>query len=70
MEASPRTHESQALDRVHSADVFRTFRQLDLMLPKLARGSLSVGKHRDVTAEMGDCSWYFNKCVTVFLVPG
>lgn len=43
VEASPRTHESQALDRVHSADVFRTFRQLDLMLPKLARGSLSVG---------------------------
>ncbi|XP_029420243.1 prostacyclin synthase isoform X2 [Nannospalax galili] len=43
VEASPRTHESQAQDRTHSADVFHTFRQLDLLLPKLARGSLSVG---------------------------
>lgn len=43
VEASPRTHESQAQDRVHSADVFHTFRQLDLLLPKLARGSLSAG---------------------------
>ena len=45
VEALPRTHESQAQDRAHSADVFHTFRQLDLLLPKLARGSLSVGKH-------------------------
>lgn len=45
VEALPRTHQSQAQDRVHSADVFHTFRQLDLLLPKLARGSLSVGKH-------------------------
>lgn len=44
VEASPRTQESQARDSAHSADVYRTFRQLDLMLPKLARGSLSVGK--------------------------
>uniref|UniRef100_H2R8V6 Prostacyclin synthase n=1 Tax=Pan troglodytes TaxID=9598 RepID=H2R8V6_PANTR len=43
IEALPRTHESQAQDRVHSADVFHTFRQLDRLLPKLARGSLSVG---------------------------
>uniref|UniRef100_I3N5B3 Prostacyclin synthase n=1 Tax=Ictidomys tridecemlineatus TaxID=43179 RepID=I3N5B3_ICTTR len=43
VEASPRTPESQAQDRAHSADVYHTFRQLDLMLPKLARGSLSVG---------------------------
>uniref|UniRef100_A0A8C8ZHW9 Prostacyclin synthase n=1 Tax=Prolemur simus TaxID=1328070 RepID=A0A8C8ZHW9_PROSS len=43
IEALPRTPESQAQDRVHSADVFHTFRQLDLLLPKLARGSLSVG---------------------------
>ncbi|XP_016831098.1 prostacyclin synthase [Cricetulus griseus] len=43
VEALPRTHESQAQDRVHSADVFTTFRQLDLLLPKLARGSLSTG---------------------------
>uniref|UniRef100_A0A452VJR4 Prostacyclin synthase n=1 Tax=Ursus maritimus TaxID=29073 RepID=A0A452VJR4_URSMA len=42
VEALPRTHESQAQDRAHSADVFHTFRQLDLLLPKLARGSLSV----------------------------
>ncbi|KAG3263457.1 prostaglandin I2 synthase [Ictidomys tridecemlineatus] len=42
VEASPRTPESQAQDRAHSADVYHTFRQLDLMLPKLARGSLSV----------------------------
>lgn len=45
VESLPRTQQSQAQDRVHSADVFRTFRQLDLLLPKLARGSLSVGKH-------------------------
>ncbi|KAF3817384.1 hypothetical protein GH733_012675 [Mirounga leonina] len=43
VEALPRTQESQAQDRAHSADVFHTFRQLDLLLPKLARGSLSVG---------------------------
>ncbi|KAH0511052.1 Prostacyclin synthase, partial [Microtus ochrogaster] len=43
VEASPSTQESQAQDRVHSADVFHTFRQLDLLLPKLARGSLSGG---------------------------
>lgn len=55
VEASPRTRESQAQDRAHSADVFHTFRQLDLLLPKLARGSLSVGKHHDVTAEVGTC---------------
>lgn len=43
VEALPRTPESQAQDCIHSADVFRTFRQLDMLLPKLARGSLSVG---------------------------
>ncbi|XP_048205563.1 prostacyclin synthase [Perognathus longimembris pacificus] len=43
VEAMPQTQQSQAQDRVHSADVFHTFRQLDLLLPKLARGSLSVG---------------------------
>ncbi|XP_053430530.1 prostacyclin synthase [Nycticebus coucang] len=43
IETLPRTHESQAQDRVHSAEVFHTFRQLDLLLPKLARGSLSAG---------------------------
>lgn len=43
VDALPRTHQSQAQDRVHSADIFHTFRQLDLLLPKLARGSLSVG---------------------------
>lgn len=43
VEALPRTQQSQAQDRAHSADVFHTFRQLDLLLPKLARGSLSVG---------------------------
>nr|XP_054111423.1 prostacyclin synthase isoform X1 [Callithrix jacchus] len=43
IEALPRTHQSQAEDRIHSADVFHTFRQLDRLLPKLARGSLSVG---------------------------
>ncbi|XP_027479019.1 prostacyclin synthase [Zalophus californianus] len=43
VEALPRTQKSQAQDRAHSADVFHTFRQLDLLLPKLARGSLSVG---------------------------
>lgn len=46
VEALPRTEQSQAQDRAHSADVFHTFRQLDLLLPRLARGSLSVGKHR------------------------
>ena len=45
VEAPPHTQESQAQDRSHSADIFHTFRQLDLLLPKLARGSLSVGKH-------------------------
>lgn len=44
VEASPRTQQSQAQDRTHSAEVFHTFRQLDLLLPKLARGSLSAGK--------------------------
>ncbi|XP_016072886.1 PREDICTED: prostacyclin synthase [Miniopterus natalensis] len=43
VEALPRTHQSQAQDRAHSADLFHAFRQLDLLLPKLARGSLSVG---------------------------
>ncbi|XP_004687104.1 PREDICTED: prostacyclin synthase [Condylura cristata] len=43
VEALPRTPQSQAQDRAHSADVFHTFRQLDLLLPKLARGSLSAG---------------------------
>ncbi|XP_027630926.1 prostacyclin synthase [Tupaia chinensis] len=43
VDALPRTPQSQAEDRAHSADVFHTFRQLDLLLPKLARGSLSVG---------------------------
>ncbi|XP_010833422.1 PREDICTED: prostacyclin synthase [Bison bison bison] len=43
VEAPAHTQESQAQDRVHSADVFHTFRQLDLLLPKLARGSLSAG---------------------------
>ncbi|XP_060041583.1 prostacyclin synthase isoform X2 [Erinaceus europaeus] len=43
VEALPRTPQSQAQDRSHSADVFHTFRQLDLLLPKLARGSLSAG---------------------------
>ena len=55
VESSPRTRESQAQDRADSADVFHTFRQLDLLLPKLARGSLSVGKRHDITAEMGVC---------------
>ncbi|KAM7237721.1 hypothetical protein CapIbe_011965 [Capra ibex] len=52
VEAPPHTQESQARDRVHSADVFHTFRQLDLLLPKLARGSLSAGKHRGVFGEL------------------
>lgn len=52
VEAPPHTQESQAQDRVHSADVFHTFRQLDLLLPKLARGSLSAGKHRGVFREL------------------
>ncbi|XP_037668034.1 prostacyclin synthase isoform X1 [Choloepus didactylus] len=43
VETLPHTHQSQAQDRVHSADIFQTFRQLDLLLPKLARGSLSAG---------------------------
>ncbi|XP_044909443.1 prostacyclin synthase isoform X2 [Felis catus] len=43
VEALQRTRESRAQDRTHSADVFHTFRQLDLLLPKLARGSLSAG---------------------------
>ncbi|OWK03059.1 PTGIS, partial [Cervus elaphus hippelaphus] len=43
VEAPPHTQESQAQDRVHSAEVFHAFRQLDLQLPKLARGSLSAG---------------------------
>lgn len=41
----PHTPQSQANDRAHSADVFHNFRQLDLLLPKLARGSLSGGEH-------------------------
>lgn len=45
VEALPRTQQSQAQDRAHSADVFHNYRQLELLLPKLARGSLSVGKH-------------------------
>ncbi|XP_033622979.1 prostacyclin synthase [Fukomys damarensis] len=44
VEASPGTPESQAQDRTHSADIFHTFRQLDLLLPKLARGSLSAAE--------------------------
>ncbi|XP_063104263.1 prostacyclin synthase [Cavia porcellus] len=44
VEASPGTPESQAQDRTHSAEVFHTFRQLDLLFPKLARGSLSAGE--------------------------
>ncbi|KAJ8791593.1 hypothetical protein J1605_020315 [Eschrichtius robustus] len=40
---SVHTRESQTQDRIHSADGFHAFRQLDLLLPKLARGSLSLG---------------------------
>ncbi|XP_073931059.1 prostacyclin synthase isoform X2 [Castor canadensis] len=43
VEVMPHTQDSQAQDRVHSADVFHTFRHLELLLPKLARGSLSAG---------------------------
>uniref|UniRef100_A0A8C4NA98 Prostacyclin synthase n=1 Tax=Equus asinus TaxID=9793 RepID=A0A8C4NA98_EQUAS len=53
VEALPRTPESQAQDRIHSADVFHTFRQLDLLLPKLARGSLSVGDKDQVCKVKG-----------------
>lgn len=53
VEALPRTHQSQAQDRIHSADVFHTFRQLDLLLPKLARGSLSVGDKDRVSKVKG-----------------
>ncbi|XP_004370314.1 prostacyclin synthase [Trichechus manatus latirostris] len=53
VEALPRTHQSQAQDRLHSADVFHTFRQLDLLLPKLARGSLSVGDKDRVSKVKG-----------------
>ncbi|XP_049554621.1 prostacyclin synthase isoform X3 [Orcinus orca] len=53
VEAPPHTQESQAQDRVHSADVFHTFRQLDLLLPKLARGSLSVGDKDQVCRVKG-----------------
>ncbi|XP_004698109.1 prostacyclin synthase [Echinops telfairi] len=53
VEALPRTPQSQAQDRAHSADVFHTFRQLDLLLPKLARGSLSVGDKDRVSRVKG-----------------
>uniref|UniRef100_A0A8C2UZ03 Prostacyclin synthase n=1 Tax=Chinchilla lanigera TaxID=34839 RepID=A0A8C2UZ03_CHILA len=53
VEASPGTPESQAQDRTHSADVFHTFRQLDLLLPKLARGSLSAGDKDHVSSVRG-----------------
>ncbi|XP_007936621.1 prostacyclin synthase [Orycteropus afer afer] len=53
VEALPRTHQSQAQDCIHSADVFHTFRQLDLLLPKLARGSLSVGDKDRVSKAKG-----------------
>ncbi|XP_077023220.1 prostacyclin synthase [Tamandua tetradactyla] len=43
VEALPSTPQSQARDRAHSADIYQTFRQLDLLLPRLARGSLSSG---------------------------
>ncbi|KAF6089062.1 prostaglandin I2 synthase [Phyllostomus discolor] len=42
VEALPRTPQSQAQDRAHSADVFHAFRQVERLLPKLARGSLSA----------------------------
>lgn len=48
----PHTQDSQAQDRVHSADVFHTFRHLELLLPKLARGSLSAGEH------LGSQGWW------------
>lgn len=57
VDALPRTHQSQAQDRVHSADIFHTFRQLDLLLPKLARGSLSVGKYSGDPLVGGGADW-------------
>ncbi|XP_055964448.1 prostacyclin synthase [Sorex fumeus] len=42
VEEVPRTPGSQAQDRAHSADVFRTFRELDKLLPRLAHGTLSL----------------------------
>ncbi|XP_006839390.1 PREDICTED: prostacyclin synthase [Chrysochloris asiatica] len=56
VETVPRTHQSQAQDRAHSADVFRTFRQLDLLLPKLARGSLSVEVTTIINLEYNLCN--------------
>ncbi|XP_021094709.1 prostacyclin synthase isoform X2 [Heterocephalus glaber] len=53
VEASPGTLESQAQDRTHSANIFHTFRQLDLLLPKLARGSLSAGEKDQVRSVRG-----------------
>ncbi|XP_006881814.1 PREDICTED: prostacyclin synthase, partial [Elephantulus edwardii] len=53
VEAMPRTDQSRAQDRVHSADIFHTFRQFDLLLPKLARGSLSVGDKDRVSKVKG-----------------
>ncbi|XP_047394530.1 prostacyclin synthase [Sciurus carolinensis] len=53
VEASPRTLQSQARDSAHSADVYHTFRQLDLLLPKLARGSLSMGDKDRVSSVKG-----------------
>ncbi|KAM6163970.1 prostacyclin synthase isoform 2-T2 [Rhynchocyon petersi] len=53
VEVLPRTEHSQAQDRTHSADVFHTFRQLDLLLPKLARGSLSAGDKDQVSKVKG-----------------
>ncbi|XP_054995339.1 prostacyclin synthase [Sorex araneus] len=41
VEEAPPTPGSQAQDRAHSADVFRTFRELDKLLPRLAHGMLS-----------------------------
>ncbi|XP_062060324.1 prostacyclin synthase isoform X3 [Lepus europaeus] len=56
VEASPHTQQSQAQDRVHSADVFHTFRQLDLLLPKLARGTLSAGD-KDLACSVKSRLW-------------
>lgn len=56
VEASPRTQQSQAQDRTHSAEVFHTFRQLDLLLPKLARGSLSAGD-KDLACSVKSRLW-------------
>ncbi|XP_051700896.2 prostacyclin synthase isoform X1 [Oryctolagus cuniculus] len=56
VEASPRTQQSQAQDRVHSADVFHSFRQLDLLLPKLARGTLSAGD-KDLACSVKSRLW-------------